>query len=136
MDSRMEYKNLLFGILLCCTLLTASYSYMIFEEKQNTDTSVVNNKMKLPDLPPISIVDLTKTPKKISRKEAEKKKSMKRRSQQKKHPQRPKPSPPSNCVATWASCKPPSQPCCDFCAFCHCRLFQTVCYCRMGNPNC
>nr|XP_056701325.1 agouti-signaling protein [Euleptes europaea] len=131
----MEYQNLLLGLLLCCTLLTTSYSYMIFEEKQNTDTAVGNNRMKLPDLPPISIVDLTKASKKISRKEAEKRKSMKRKNRQKKHPQL-KPSPPPNCVPTWSSCKPPSRPCCDFCAFCHCRLFQTVCYCRVGNPNC
>ncbi|XP_053105530.1 agouti-signaling protein [Hemicordylus capensis] len=134
LQRRMEYRNLLLGFFLCCTLVTASYSYMIFEEKQ--DTAVVNNnKLKLPDLPPISIVDLTKTSLKLSRKEAEKKKSMKKKAQQRK-PSRPRPSPPPNCVATWASCKPPSQPCCDFCAFCHCRLFQTVCYCRMGNPNC
>ncbi|KAM6453823.1 agouti-signaling protein [Liasis olivaceus] len=125
----MEYKNFLLGFLLCCMLLTASYSYMIFEEKQNLD------KIKIPDLPPVSIVDLTKMSLKLSRKEAEKKKSMKRMGQQKK-PSRPKPSPPLNCVATWASCRPPSHPCCDSCAFCHCRLFQMVCYCRMGNPNC
>ncbi|XP_048353940.1 agouti-signaling protein isoform X2 [Sphaerodactylus townsendi] len=131
----MEHKNLLFVILFCCMFLTAIYSHMIFEEKQNTDNAVKNSKMRLPDLPPISIVDLTKTSKKISRKEAEKKKSMQRKKQQKKHP-RLRPSPAPNCVATWASCKPPSRPCCDFCAFCHCRLFQTVCYCRMGNPNC
>ncbi|XP_032074841.1 agouti-signaling protein [Thamnophis elegans] len=132
----MEYKNFLLSFLLCCILLTTSYCYMIFEEKQNSDSNAINNnKIKMPDLPPISIVDLTKTSLKLSRKEAEKKKSMKRMGQQKK-PSRPKPPPPPNCVATWASCKPPSRPCCDFCAFCHCRLFQTICYCRMGNPNC
>ncbi|KAM3841739.1 agouti-signaling protein [Vipera latastei] len=131
----MEYKNFLLSFLLCSMLLTANYCYMIFDEKQNSDNYAINNKIKIPDLAPISIVDLTKTSLKLSRKEAEKKKSMKRMGQQKK-PSRPKPSPPPNCVATWASCKPPSHPCCDFCAFCHCRLFQTVCYCRMGNPNC
>uniref|UniRef100_A0A3Q2PSZ1 Agouti domain-containing protein n=1 Tax=Fundulus heteroclitus TaxID=8078 RepID=A0A3Q2PSZ1_FUNHE len=26
--------------------------------------------------------------------------------------------------------------CCDVCAFCQCRLFKTVCFCRMGNPRC
>ncbi|XP_062976017.1 agouti-signaling protein [Elgaria multicarinata webbii] len=130
----MEYRNLLLGFLLCCTLLTVSYSYMILDEKQDMDNGMANNnKIKLPDLQPISIVDLTKTSLKLSRKEAEIKKSMKKKAQQKKPP-RPRPSPPPNCVATWASCK--SHPCCDFCAFCYCRLFQTVCYCRMGNPNC
>nr|XP_028590724.1 agouti-signaling protein [Podarcis muralis]XP_028590725.1 agouti-signaling protein [Podarcis muralis] len=132
----MEYRNFLLGFLLCCTLLITSYSYMVFEEKQNAVNSTVNNnKIKFPDLPPISIVDLTKTSLKLSRNEAEKRKSMKKKAQQKKPPQ-PRPPPPPNCVPTWSSCKPPSRPCCDFCAFCHCRLFQTVCYCRMGNPNC
>uniref|UniRef100_A0A8D0B2N7 Agouti-signaling protein n=2 Tax=Salvator merianae TaxID=96440 RepID=A0A8D0B2N7_SALMN len=136
MGSRMDYRNLLLGFFLCCTVLTANYAHVIFEENQNTDNCTVNNnKIKFPDLPPISIVDLTKTSLKLSRKEAEKKKSMKKKIQQK-NPPKTKPPPPPNCVATWASCKPPLRPCCDFCAFCHCRLFQTVCYCRMGNPNC
>ncbi|XP_020662166.1 agouti-signaling protein isoform X2 [Pogona vitticeps] len=132
----MEYRNLLLGFLLCCILLATSYSYMILEEKKDTNKSAVHtSKIKFPDLPPISIVELTKTSMKLSRKEAERNKSMKKKAQQKKAP-RPKPPPPPNCVATWASCKPSSRPCCDFCAFCYCRLFQTVCYCRMGNPNC
>ncbi|XP_066481897.1 agouti-signaling protein [Tiliqua scincoides] len=132
----MDHRQLLLGVLFCCTLITASYSHVIFEEKQNMDSTAVNhNKMKLPALPPISIVELTKTSLKLSRKEAEKKKSMKKKAKQKK-PRQSRPSPPPNCVATWASCKLPSRPCCDFCAFCHCQLFQTVCYCRMGNPNC
>nr|XP_060628312.1 agouti-signaling protein isoform X1 [Anolis sagrei ordinatus] len=132
----MEYRNIFLGFLVCCILLAASNSYMIFEEKQNTDNSAVhNNKIKFPDLPHISIVDLTKTSLKLSRKEAEKKKSVKKKVPQKKPPQ-PRPSPPPNCVPTWASCKSSSRPCCDFCAYCYCRLFQTVCYCRMGNPNC
>ncbi|KAJ6661074.1 hypothetical protein lerEdw1_016875 [Lerista edwardsae] len=128
--------ELLLGFLFCCTLIIASDSHVIFEEKQNMDiTAVHNHKMKLPDLPPISIVDLTKTSLKLSRKEAEKKKYKKKKSKQEKPP-RSRPSPPPNCAATWASCKLPSRPCCDFCAFCHCRFFRTVCYCRMGNPNC
>ncbi|KAG8131852.1 hypothetical protein E2320_009753, partial [Naja naja] len=73
----MEYKNFLLSFLLCCMLLTTSYCSMIFEEKQNSDNySINNNKIKIPDLSPISIEDLTRTSLKLSRKEAEKKKSM------------------------------------------------------------
>ncbi|XP_077435067.1 agouti signaling protein 1 isoform X2 [Vanacampus margaritifer] len=44
--------------------------------------------------------------------------------------------PPPGCVPVWGSCKSEGKVCCDFCAFCHCRIFRTVCYCRMGNPRC
>ncbi|XP_019395270.1 PREDICTED: agouti-signaling protein isoform X1 [Crocodylus porosus] len=127
---RMESKNLLFGFLLYCILLTITYSHMVIEE--NTEQSLANsNKMNLPDLPPISIVELTKASRKISRKEAEKKISSKKKTAPKRSPEtRPT---PANCVATSKSCKPYSNPCCDFCAFCHCRIFQTVCYCRRLN---
>lgn len=47
-----------------------------------------------------------------------------------------RPPPPANCLPLGGSCKSPGTVCCDFCAFCHCRLFRTVCYCRMGNPHC
>lgn len=47
-----------------------------------------------------------------------------------------RPPPPANCIPMGGSCKSPGKVCCDFCAFCQCRLFRTVCYCRMGNPNC
>ncbi|XP_029286608.1 agouti-signaling protein-like [Cottoperca gobio] len=47
-----------------------------------------------------------------------------------------RPPPPANCIPLWGSCKSPSNVCCDFCAFCRCQLFRTVCYCRMGNPRC
>lgn len=57
LPSRMEYKNFLLSFLLCCMLLTTSYCYMIFEEKQNSDNDAINNnKIKIPNLPPISIV--------------------------------------------------------------------------------
>ncbi|XP_072853114.1 agouti-signaling protein isoform X1 [Pogona vitticeps] len=76
----MEYRNLLLGFLLCCILLATSYSYMILEEKKDTNKSAVHtSKIKFPDLPPISIVELTKTSMKLSRKEAERNKSMKGR---------------------------------------------------------
>uniref|UniRef100_A0A8C3T5A7 Agouti-signaling protein n=1 Tax=Chelydra serpentina TaxID=8475 RepID=A0A8C3T5A7_CHESE len=125
----MEDKNFFLALFLCSILLSTAYSHIIFEENRDTNLAT-SNKMKLPDLPPISIVELTKTSRKVSRKEAEKKKESKVKSR------KPRPTHPDNCVATWKNCKPPSPPCCDVCTFCHCRLFQTVCYCRVGNPNC
>ncbi|XP_076012979.1 agouti signaling protein 1 [Genypterus blacodes] len=47
-----------------------------------------------------------------------------------------RPPPPANCIPLWGDCKFPANVCCDYCAFCQCRLFKTVCYCRMGNPQC
>ncbi|XP_077386221.1 agouti signaling protein 1 isoform X2 [Festucalex cinctus] len=49
---------------------------------------------------------------------------------------RRRPPPPPGCVPVWGSCKSEGKVCCDVCAFCHCRIFRTVCYCRMGNPRC
>ncbi|XP_077581582.1 agouti signaling protein 1 isoform X2 [Stigmatopora nigra] len=49
---------------------------------------------------------------------------------------RRRPPPPAGCVPQWGSCKSAGNVCCDFCAFCHCRIFRTVCYCRLGNPRC
>uniref|UniRef100_A0A3B4FYG5 Agouti-signaling protein n=1 Tax=Pundamilia nyererei TaxID=303518 RepID=A0A3B4FYG5_9CICH len=47
-----------------------------------------------------------------------------------------RPPPPANCISLSGSCKSQGTVCCDYCAFCQCRLFRTVCYCRMGNPRC
>lgn len=47
-----------------------------------------------------------------------------------------RPPPPAGCIPLWESCKTSGKVCCDFCAFCQCRIFRTVCYCRMGNPRC
>ena len=49
---------------------------------------------------------------------------------------RPRPPPPTPCVATRDSCKPPAPACCDPCAFCQCRFFRSVCSCRVLNPTC
>ncbi|XP_059836992.1 agouti signaling protein 1 isoform X2 [Hypanus sabinus] len=41
-----------------------------------------------------------------------------------------------HCVQLWGVCLPPSPPCCNPCAFCHCRFFNTICYCRKLNSKC
>ncbi|KAG7272057.1 hypothetical protein CRUP_025994 [Coryphaenoides rupestris] len=49
--------------------------------------------------------------------------------------ERKKKAPPPDCVPVWGSCKSPTSGCCNACSFCRCRLFKTICYCRMGKPR-
>ncbi|KFP33491.1 Agouti-signaling protein [Colius striatus] len=124
---RMESKNLFLSLLLCYSLLRAADSHMIFEEKTECNLSR-SNKISLSDLPPISIVDL-------SRKEAENKKSSKKRAQLK-APPKPRPTPAADCVPNFKACRPHLNSCCNYCALCKCRIFQTICQCLMLNPKC
>ncbi|OCT62841.1 agouti-signaling protein-like [Xenopus laevis] len=121
-----------FFFLLLTSLLVLVHSHIILEEKKDgTNSGSVMRFSEL--LPPISIVDLTKRSRRVSRVDAEKNKMAKRKVPPKK---KPRPPPPPNCVPLLASCKAPAAPCCDHCAICHCQLFQTVCYYKMGYPNC
>ncbi|KFV96998.1 Agouti-signaling protein [Eurypyga helias] len=123
---RMESKNLFLSLLLCYSLLRAADSHMIIEEKTECNLSR-SNKMNLQDLPPISIVDLLK--------EAENKKSSKKKAEQKTFP-KPRPTPAADCVPNFKTCKPHLNSCCNYCALCKCRIFQTICQCLMLNPKC
>ncbi|XP_063071752.1 agouti signaling protein 1 [Engraulis encrasicolus] len=80
--------------------------------------------------PPVLIVELPKSSKK------NKTKTEKRPKKNKYSVKKKRPTPPANCVPLWGSCKTPNAVCCDYCAHCHCRIFKTVCYCRMGYPGC
>ncbi|XP_016395931.1 agouti-signaling protein-like isoform X1 [Sinocyclocheilus rhinocerous] len=110
----------------CCVTV---HTHMIMEEQYSSNQTTIslhaNNQT---DAPPVLIVGLSKTPKKNKKTEKKPKKKFSN------HVKRP--PPPPNCVPLWSSCKTPNTVCCDQCAFCHCRLFKTVCYCRMGNPKC
>nr|QBY06349.1 agouti [Andrias davidianus] len=131
----MVEKNLPLSIFTFCIIfILVTNSHMNVEEKTTMEHSTKNDMKKLQGLlPPISIVELTKTSRRISRMDAE----MKKLSKKKVPPRKaPRPLPPANCVPLSASCKPPSPLCCDPCAICHCRLFQTVCLYKMGYPNC
>ncbi|KAM3924032.1 agouti-signaling protein-like [Leptodactylus fuscus] len=120
------------AIFLLTWLMVLVQSHILFEDKQEKANS--GSVARFSDLlPPISIVDLTKTSRRVSRMDAEKNKLAKRKPLPKK---KVHPPPPLNCVPLQSSCKPPVPPCCEPCAICHCHLFQTVCYYRMGNPNC
>ncbi|XP_044155781.1 agouti-signaling protein-like [Bufo gargarizans] len=120
------------SIFLLAWLMVLVQSHILFEEKSDKTNS--GSPARFPDLlPPISIVDLTKTSKRVSRIDAEKNKLAKRKLIPKK---KVHPPPPPNCVPLQSSCKPPVPPCCQPCAICHCHLFQTVCFYKMGNPNC
>ncbi|KFQ70944.1 Agouti-signaling protein, partial [Phaethon lepturus] len=73
--------------------------------------------------------DLTKRSQKVSRKEAENKKSSKTSP-------KPRPTPAADCVPNFKTCKPHLNSCCNYCALCKCRIFQTICQCLMLNPKC
>ncbi|KAG7478238.1 hypothetical protein MATL_G00078420 [Megalops atlanticus] len=122
--------------LLCCLVLSSAsflmvYSHMLIEERITTnDSSSSSLQLRTQsEAPPILIVELPKTVKKT--KKTEKKPRKNKFSARSKRP-----PPPANCVPLWGSCKTPNTVCCEYCAFCQCRLFKTVCYCRMGNPRC
>ncbi|NWX18081.1 ASIP protein, partial [Aegotheles bennettii] len=131
---RMESKNLFLILLLSYSLLRAVDSHMVIEEKTECNLPR-SNKMNLQDLPPISIVDLTKRSQKVSRKEAENKKASKKNAAPKASP-KPRPTPAADCVPNFKTCKPHLNSCCNYCALCKCRIFQTICQCLLLNPKC
>ncbi|NWV30391.1 ASIP protein, partial [Origma solitaria] len=131
----MERKNLFLSLLLCYSLLRAADSHLVIEEKKTECNLSRSSKMDLSDLPPISIVDLTRRSQKVSRKEAESKKSSKKNAEHKISP-KPRPPPAANCVPTFKTCKPHLNSCCNYCALCKCRIFQTICQCLTLNPKC
>uniref|UniRef100_A0AAQ4PHH5 Agouti-signaling protein n=1 Tax=Gasterosteus aculeatus aculeatus TaxID=481459 RepID=A0AAQ4PHH5_GASAC len=118
----------------CLVLVTADHllaaAIMIPDETLSTNRVVVSNAVSqnlYKGPPPVLIVELPKSVKKNKIAKKQKKNSFRVKK---------RPPPPADCVPLLGSCKSPSNVCCDFCAFCQCRLFRTVCFCRMGNPRC
>ncbi|ERE71661.1 agouti-signaling protein [Cricetulus griseus] len=132
---RMDVTRLLLATLVGFLCFLAIYSHMVPEETLRDDRSLrSNSSMNSLDFSSVSIVALNKKSKKINRKEAEKqKRSSKKKASTKKVA---RPPPPTPCVATRDSCKPPAPACCDPCASCQCRFFRSACTCRALNPNC
>ncbi|GAB1287105.1 Agouti-signaling protein [Apodemus speciosus] len=132
---RMDVARLLLATLVGFLCLLTVYSHLVLEETLGDDRSLrSNSSMNSLDFSSVSIVALNKKSKKISRKEAEKRKrSSKKKASMKKVA---RPPPPTPCVATRDSCKPPAPACCDPCASCQCRFFGSACACRVFNPNC
>ncbi|OWK52450.1 Agouti-signaling protein [Lonchura striata] len=104
--SMMARKNLFLSLLLCYSLFRAADSHLVIEEKTECNLSR-RSKMDLSDLPPISIVDLTRKSQKVSRKEAENKKSSKPHHTSALLAQLPLPQPAAHCPGT-SRCSPPS----------------------------
>ncbi|CAN9512628.1 unnamed protein product [Ophioblennius macclurei] len=119
-------------LLLGCFVLAATdyflgSAHMILEERLATNESIATNALSQSleiSSPPVLIVELPKSSRKKKPKKHKKNKSKRR------------PPPPADCISLSGSCKPQGHVCCDHCAFCQCRLFRTVCFCRMGNPRC
>ncbi|XP_047440164.1 agouti signaling protein 1 [Mugil cephalus] len=123
------------SLLLGCFLLAATQyflgsAHMIPDERLSANRVVVSNALSQNleiGSPSVVIVELPKSVKKNKKTKKPKKN---------KFGVKKRPPPPAGCVALWGNCKSPGNVCCDYCAFCQCRLFKTVCYCRMGNPRC
>ncbi|KAM3622418.1 uncharacterized protein V6R79_024848 [Siganus canaliculatus] len=122
-------------LLIGCFVLAAT-DYFLGSAYMIPDDILSTNRVAVPSAlsqnlelgpPPVVIVELPKSTKK-NRKTKKQKKN--------KFAVKKRPPPPANCIPLGGNCKSPSNVCCDFCAFCQCRLFRTVCYCRMGNPRC
>ncbi|XP_033937975.1 agouti signaling protein 1 [Pseudochaenichthys georgianus] len=119
-------------LLLSCLVLAATdhflaSAHMIPDESLTTKSVVLFDALSQSlDIspPPVVIVELRETVKRNKKTKKQKKRKKKR------------PHPPADCVPLGGSCKSSNNVCCDFCAFCQCRLFRTVCFCRMGNPSC
>ncbi|XP_044152211.1 agouti-signaling protein-like [Bufo gargarizans] len=131
MTADLDMNGLHLSLLLAYIIWVAE-SHIIPVEKQEKVSS--RNIFRVPEIiPPISIIDLKKASRRVSRAEAEKNKWAKKKDV----PEKKKTwTPPPNCVPLKSSCKPPAPPCCDPCAFCYCHFFKTVCIYKMGNPNC
>ncbi|XP_036041601.1 agouti-signaling protein [Onychomys torridus] len=129
----MDVTRILLATLVGFLCFLAAYGHLVPEETLRDDRSLESNSSV--DFSSVSIVALNKKSKKISRQEAEK---QKRSSSKTKAPMKKvaRPPPPTPCVATRDSCKPPAPACCDPCASCQCRFFRSVCSCRVLNPNC
>nr|ABV02193.1 agouti-signaling protein [Peromyscus maniculatus]ABV02194.1 agouti-signaling protein [Peromyscus polionotus subgriseus]ABV02195.1 agouti-signaling protein [Peromyscus polionotus leucocephalus]ACT78492.1 agouti signaling protein [Peromyscus maniculatus rufinus]ACV71918.1 agouti [Peromyscus maniculatus luteus]ACV72056.1 agouti [Peromyscus maniculatus bairdii] len=139
----MDVTRLLLATLVGFLCFLAVYSHLVPEETLRDDKSLrTNSSTDCKDFSSVSIVALKKKSKKISIQEAEKQKKLeaeKRKGSSKKKASIKKvarPPPPTPCVATRDSCKPPAPACCDPCASCQCRFFRSVCSCRVLNPNC
>ncbi|KAM4031787.1 agouti-signaling protein-like isoform 1-T2 [Anomaloglossus baeobatrachus] len=118
------------SFLLACIMYYVQ-SHIVPEEKQEKVKS--DSIVRFPEiLPPISIIDLRKSSRRVSRADAEKNKMAKKKDLPKKKTR----TPPPHCVPLKSSCKPPAPPCCEPCAFCHCQFFKTVCTYKMGYPYC
>ncbi|XP_075952495.1 agouti signaling protein 1 [Anarhichas minor] len=122
-----------FMLLGCFVLVWTEYflaSAHIPEERLSTNRVAVSNPLSqslYKGSPPVVIVELPKSGRK--NKKAKKQKTNK-------YAVKKRPPPPANCIPLWGSCKSSGNVCCDFCAFCKCRIFRTVCFCRMGNRRC
>ncbi|XP_055016399.1 agouti signaling protein 1 [Boleophthalmus pectinirostris] len=125
----MNLFLLLGCLLLMATEFSPSSAHMVPENSLSTNHVVGSNALSQSldaRAPPVVIVELPKVKKNKGAKKQKKNKK----------PARKQLPPPPNCIPVGSSCKSANSVCCDFCAFCQCRLFKTVCYCRMGNPRC
>ncbi|XP_072320542.1 agouti signaling protein 1 [Eucyclogobius newberryi] len=126
---KMKVFLVLSVLVLAATEYFPSAAHMVLENNPSPNKVEVSSALSQSlggPAPPVVIEELPKV------------KKNKRTKKQKKNKFgiRKRPPPPANCVPVGSSCKLDNSVCCAYCAFCQCRLFRTVCYCRMGNPRC
>ncbi|KAJ8358874.1 hypothetical protein SKAU_G00153990 [Synaphobranchus kaupii] len=114
----MIAKCLLWCLVLSSASFLVVYAHMLIEEKSATNESSSGVQVKPhSDPPPVLVVELPKVRKNKNDGKKQRKNKFGGRSK--------RPPPPANCVPLWGSCKPPNGACCEYCAFCQCRLFKT-----------
>ncbi|XP_028854899.1 agouti signaling protein 1 [Denticeps clupeoides] len=131
---KMDSRVLLCYLMVSSTGWLLVYTHMLIQDRLScTSESGVDvlQERTHSTPPPVLIVELSKNVKR-NKTRTEKK----ARKQNKFSVKSKRPPPPANCVPLWGSCKTPDAMCCDYCAYCQCRLFKTVCFCRMGYPRC
>ncbi|XP_066522305.1 agouti signaling protein 1 [Hoplias malabaricus] len=121
----MNCGSLVFCLGLCLAFWETVECHLLMEELNLTTSTFINQTLS----PSVLIVELSNTSKKMKTSEKKPKKNSV-------SVQVRRPPPPPDCIPLWGNCKNPNNVCCEPCAFCHCRLFRTVCYCRMGYPRC
>ncbi|XP_057702380.1 agouti signaling protein 1 [Corythoichthys intestinalis] len=121
-----ELLLLLTSFLFVATQHFLAAGHIMPDDRLISSKAAISNAIPGSDVGLYSPVVIVELPKPGRKKKAKKNKLGGRR----------RPPPPAGCVPLWGNCKSSGKVCCDFCAFCHCRVFRTVCYCRMGNPRC
>ncbi|KAM9364895.1 agouti signaling protein 1 [Pholidichthys leucotaenia] len=92
---------------------------------ENTMSKALSKNFET-DAPALLVVEIPKSTKKNKKSKKQKKNRLGVKNR----------GPPAHCIPLGDTCKSLDSLCCDLCAFCQCRLFRTVCFCRMGNPRC
>ncbi|XP_039591932.1 agouti signaling protein 1 [Polypterus senegalus] len=134
MNTTLLYYWLLFSSLYCLIVCSRHLALEELTARRNESSPFFQGNQR-PETAPVIIIEMPEASRKKSQKAAEKK-LRKVKPSRSSHNRKPRPAPSAKCMPLWGTCRNPGMECCHPCAYCHCRLLRTICYCRMGNPNC